>query len=102
MRIFIAALLGATAGLPALAHANATPVIADPTDAAASVPALNTPSFFADYRPYREQKAPGWQALNRAVTNSSGMAGMSHGQMHPAGPDDHNDEHGSHHEEQVK
>ena len=80
MRTFIAALLGATAVLPALVHAISLPP--DPADAAASVPAVNVPSAFADYRPYREQKAPTWQALNRAVTSPSGKPQMDHGQMH--------------------
>ncbi|SOE98177.1 hypothetical protein SAMN05446635_6143 [Burkholderia sp. OK233] len=80
MRTFIAALLGATAVLPALVHA--TPPHPDPADAAASVPVVNVPSVFADYRPYREQKAPTWQALNRAVASPSGKPGMNHGQMH--------------------
>ncbi|MFM0729740.1 hypothetical protein PQQ52_04490 [Paraburkholderia sediminicola] len=79
MRTFIAALLGATAVLPALVHAM--PTGPDPADAAASVPAVSVPSAFSDYRPYREQKAPTWQALNRAVANSSGEPGMEHGQM---------------------
>ncbi|MFM0076098.1 hypothetical protein PQQ86_33605 [Paraburkholderia sediminicola] len=85
MRTFIAALLGATAVLPALVHA--TPPNPDPADAAASVPAVNVPSVFADYRPYREQKAPTWQALNRAVASPSGKAGMDHGQMHSGDAD---------------
>lgn len=80
MRTFIAALLGATAVLPSLVHA--TSPHPDPADAAASVPSVNVPSAFADYRPYREQKAPTWQALNRAVASPSGMPGMNHGQMH--------------------
>ncbi|MFM0228360.1 hypothetical protein [Paraburkholderia dipogonis] len=80
MRTFIAALLGATACLPALAYA--TPILPDPTDPAASVPAIEAPSIMADYRPYREQQAPNWPALNRAVANPSGHAGMSHGSMH--------------------
>ncbi|MFM0077976.1 hypothetical protein [Paraburkholderia sediminicola] len=76
MRTFIAALLGATAVLPALVHA--TPQHSDPADAAASVPAVSVPSAFADYRPYREQKAPTWQALNRAVAGPSGGHGTHH------------------------
>ncbi len=85
MRTFIAALLGATAVLPALVHAISLPP--DPADAAASVPAVNVPSAFADYRPYREQKAPTWQALNRAVTSPSGKPQMDHGQMHSGDAD---------------
>ena len=80
MRTFIAALLGATAVLPVLVHAISLPP--DPVDAAASVPAVNVPSAFADYRPYREQKAPSWQALNRTVASPSGKLQMDHGQVH--------------------
>ena len=94
MRMFIAALLGASALLPALVHATITPP--DPTDAAASVPAVSMPSAFADYQPYRDQKAPTWQELNRSVTTSSGMKGVSHGKM-PAGNANAN-EHSSRHE----
>ncbi|WP_236002532.1 hypothetical protein [Paraburkholderia elongata] len=94
MRTFIVALLGATAVLPALVHA--TPARPDPADAAASVPAVNVPSAFADYRPYREQKAPSWQALNRAVASPSGEPEMDHGQMH-TGDDDTGPNHGSDH-----
>lgn len=107
MRTFIAALLGATAVLPALVLA--TPTHPDPTDTAASVPAVNVPSVFADYRPYREQKTPGWQALNRAVASPSGGAGMNHGQMHSGSDADddandgtNDDQHGAHHEEPAK
>ncbi|WP_253958926.1 hypothetical protein [Paraburkholderia fungorum] len=114
MRTFIAALLGATAVLPALVHAM--PTRPDPADPAASVPAVNVPSVFADYRPYREQKTPGWQLLNRAVASPSGGAGMNHGQMHlDSDTDDANDvtndgdndgdnddQHGAHHEEPAK
>jgi hypothetical protein len=94
MRTFIAALLGATAVLPALVHA--TPPHPDPADAAASVPAANVPSAFVDYRPYREQKAPTWQALNRAVASPSGKPEMNHGQMHSGDADaNHSSGHGS-------
>ncbi|MET3229594.1 UNVERIFIED_ORG: uncharacterized protein involved in copper resistance [Burkholderia sp. 1263] len=82
MRMFIAALLGAAALLPALVQAD-TPH-PDPSDAFASVPALSTPSVFADYRAYRDEPAPSWQELNRAVMNSSAMKGMNHGAK-PAG-----------------
>jgi hypothetical protein len=127
MRMFIAALLSAAAVLPALGHATtalpdapkevprpggsalgARPAgsplggLADPTDAAASVPALSVPSAFADYQPYRDQKAPTWQELNRAVTSSSGMAGMSHGKMPAGGTGAKNNEHSSKHEEPAK
>jgi len=111
MRTFIAALRGATAVLPALVHAMSTRP--DPADPAASVPAVNVPSVFADYRPYREQKTPGWQLVNRAVASPSGGAGMNHGQMHSdsdADDDandgnndgDNDDQHGAHHEEPAK
>jgi hypothetical protein len=83
--MFIAALFSAAAVLPALVHAMTT--LPDPTDAAASVPAVSVPSAFADYQPYRDQKAPAWQELNRAVSSSSGMKAMSHGNM-PAGSTD--------------
>jgi hypothetical protein len=114
MRTSIAAVLGATAVLPALVYAMSTRP--DPADPAASVPAVNVPSVFADYRPYREQKTPGWQLLNRAVASPSGGAGMNHGQMHSdSDTDDANDvtndgdndgdnddQHGAHHEEPAK
>jgi hypothetical protein len=74
MRMFISALFSAAALLPTLGHA--TTALPDPTDAAASVPAVSVPSVFADYHPFQDQKAPTWQELNQAVTSSSGMAGM--------------------------
>lgn len=52
MRMFIAALLGASALLPALVHATTT--FPDPADAAASVPGVSVLSAFADYHPYRD------------------------------------------------
>lgn len=94
MRMSIAALLGAAALLPALVHATTLP---DPADAAASVPAVSMPSAFADYQPYRDQKAPTWQELNRAVTSSSGRKGMSHGAMPTDSTDARNSEHSSKH-----
>ncbi|NPT38306.1 hypothetical protein [Paraburkholderia xenovorans] len=108
MRTFIAALLGATACLPALVHA--TTMFPDPADAAVSVPAVEAPSTLADYRPYREQQTAGWRALNRAVTQPSDGAGMSHGTMHSgvdSGVDSgiaeaKDDGHGSHHEGAAK
>ncbi|MGF7000551.1 hypothetical protein [Paraburkholderia sp. GAS32] len=100
MRMFIAALPGAAALLPALVLATTT--LPDPTDAAASVPAVSVPSVFADYQPYRDQKAPTWQELNRAVTTTSGKPGMSHSQMRSGGSDAINNEHSSHHEEPAK
>ncbi len=95
MRMFIAALLGAAALLPSLVRATTT--LPDPSDASASVPALSAPSAFADYQPYRDEQAPSWQELNRAVTNSSAVKGMSHG----AKPNEHN-EHSSTHEGPAK
>jgi hypothetical protein len=74
MRMFISALFSAGALLPTLGHA--TTALPDPTDAAASVPAVSVPSVFADYHPFQDQKAPTWQELNQAVTSSSRMAGM--------------------------
>ncbi|MGU7773830.1 hypothetical protein ACV229_27075 [Burkholderia sp. MR1-5-21] len=102
MRMFIAALLSAAALLPALGHATTT--LPDPTDAAASVPAVSVSSTFADYQPYRDQKAPTWQELNRVVASSSEMTGMSHGNM-PAGGTDvnvKNSEHSAKHEGPAK
>ena len=100
MRMFISALLSAAAVLPALGHA--TTALPDPSDAGVSVPAVSVPSAFADYQPYRDQEAPTWQELNRAVTSSSGMAGMSHGKMPAGGTGAKNNEHSSKHEEPAK
>lgn len=100
MRMFIAALLGASALLPALVHATTT--FPDPTDAAALVPAVSVPSAFADYQPYRDQKAPTWQEFNQAVTGPSGMKGMSHGAMPTGSADAKNNEHSSKHEGPAK
>lgn len=73
MRILFAAL----ALSPWLAHA-ATPV-PDPTDVAASVPALTVQSAFDGYQPWQEGQAPSWQQLNRAVTPGQNMTAMKHG-----------------------
>ncbi|MFM0238914.1 hypothetical protein [Paraburkholderia phytofirmans] len=101
MRTFIAALLGATACLPALAHS--TSKLPDPADPAAFVPVLDTPSVMADYRPYRDQQAPSWPALNRAVTHPAGRAGASHGSLHSSSADDiKEDARGSHREGAAK
>lgn len=100
MRMFIAALLSAAALLPALVHATTT--FPDPTDAAASVPAVSVPSAFADYQPYQEQNALTWQELNRSVTSSSGMKGMGHGNMPVGSTDAKKNEHSSRHEEPAK
>ncbi|MFM0173599.1 hypothetical protein PQR33_30215 [Paraburkholderia sediminicola] len=100
MQMSIAALLSAAALLPTLVHATTT--LPDPSDAAASVPAVSVPSAFADYQLYRDQKAPTWQELNRAVTSSSGMKGMSHGAMPTGSADAKNNEHSSKHEGPAK
>jgi hypothetical protein len=77
MRLISAALLGAAASLPALAHA--IPPIPAPADAAASVPAMTVPSPFGGYRPYSDADHPTWQQLNRAVQDKPRMAGTMHG-----------------------
>ena len=98
MRMFIAALAGAAALLPTLVHA--TTALPDPTDAAASVPAVSVPSAFADYQPFQDQKAPTWQELNQAMTSSSGMGGMKmpSGMNMPSGRTDDKKGHSSTHE----
>jgi hypothetical protein len=98
--MFISALAGAAALLPTLVHAT-TP-FPDPTDAAASVPTVSVPSVFADYQPYRDQKAPSWLELNRAVTTSPGMPGMSHSQMRSGGAGAKSNDPTSHQEESAK
>jgi len=98
--MFIAALAGAAALLPALMHA--TTALADPTDAAASVPAVSVPSVFADYQPYRDQKAPSWQELNRAVTTSPGKPGMSHSELPSGSAGARSNDDTSHQEESAK
>ena len=100
MRMFIAALAGATALLPALVRA--TSALPDPTDAAASVPTVSVPSVFADYQPYRDEKAPSWQELNRAVLTTPGKPGMSHSQMPAGGDGAKSNDHTSHQEESAK
>ncbi|MFM0509245.1 hypothetical protein PQQ88_30345 [Paraburkholderia caledonica] len=100
MRMFIAALPGAAALLPTLVLATTT--LPDPADAAASVPAVSVPSVFADYQPFRDQKAPTWQELNRAVTTTPGKPGMGRGQMPSGVSGAKNNEHSSHHEEPAK
>ncbi|REG50383.1 hypothetical protein B0G80_6808 [Paraburkholderia sp. BL6669N2] len=99
MRTFIVA-LGATACLPALAYAIS--IFPDPADPAASVPALDTPSVLADYRPYREQQAASWPALNRAVTHAAGRSGASHGSLHSGTAEAEEDAHSSHREGAAK
>lgn len=76
MRTISAALFSAVAALPLLAHAATT--VPDPTDAGAAVPLDPVPSAFDSYRSYKDEQAPSWQQLNRAVTPSRGMAGMRH------------------------
>ena len=100
MRMFIAALAGAAALLPALVRA--TSALPDPTDAAASVPTVSVPSVFADYQPYRDEKAPSWQELNRAVLTTPGKPGMSHSQMPAGGDGAKSNDHTSHQEESAK
>lgn len=100
MRMFIAALLGAAACLPALAFA--APLFPDPANAAASVPALEAPSALAGYRPHRDQPSPGWQALNRAVTDPADGAGKRHASMHTGVTNAEGDGHGAHHAEAAK
>ncbi|MFM0412550.1 MULTISPECIES: hypothetical protein [Paraburkholderia] len=99
MRMYIA-LLSAAALMPALVHATTT--LPDPADAAATVPAVSVSSAFADYQPYRDQKAPTWQELNRAVTSTTGMKGMSHGAMATDSTDAKNNEHSSKQEGPAK
>ncbi|CAN0627106.1 conserved exported protein of unknown function [Burkholderia multivorans] len=65
MRILSAALVGAAAALPTLVLATTS--VSDPSDAAASVPAVAAPSAFDDYQPYKDGEAPTWQQVNRAV-----------------------------------
>jgi hypothetical protein len=79
MRTISAALIGAGAVLPLLAHAaTATP---DPTDAGASVPAVTVQSAFDGYKSYQDGEVPSWQQLNRDVTPTRGTAGTKHGQQ---------------------
>ncbi|RZF27960.1 hypothetical protein EVC45_19600 [Paraburkholderia sp. UYCP14C] len=77
MRTISAALMSAGAVLPLLAHATTT--TPDPTDAGASVPAVTVQSTFDGYRSYQDGEAPSWQQLNRDVTPTRGMAGMTRG-----------------------
>jgi hypothetical protein len=98
--MFIAALSGAAALLPALVHA--TTALPEPTDSAASVPTVSVPSVFADYQPYRDEKAPSWQELNRAVMTTPGKPGMSHSQIPSGGAGAKTNDHTSHQEESAK
>ncbi|KWA68628.1 hypothetical protein WL28_19110 [Burkholderia ubonensis] len=77
MRLISAALLGAAATLPSLAHAATT--MPDPTDATAPVPAMTVPSAFDGYQPYRDGDGPTWLQLNKAVLDKPAKGGMKHG-----------------------
>jgi len=79
MRTISAALLGVGAALPLLAHASTA--IPDPTDAAASVPAVAVQSAFDGYKSWQDGEAPSWQQLNRAVAPARGATGTTHGQQ---------------------
>jgi hypothetical protein len=79
MRTLSAALWSAAAVLPALAHAT-TP-FPDPTDAAASVPAVTVLSAFDGDHPYSDEDTLDWRRLNQAATTARGMGGMKHGDM---------------------
>ncbi|CAD6554015.1 hypothetical protein LMG28727_05628 [Paraburkholderia kirstenboschensis] len=79
MRTISAALLGAGAVLPLLAHAATA--VPDPTDTAASVPAITVQSAFDGYKSWQDGEAPSWQQLNRAVASSRGVTGTKHGQQ---------------------
>ncbi|WP_272544865.1 hypothetical protein PPH94_019530 [Burkholderia cepacia] len=94
MRLISAALLGAAASLPTLVHATIT--LPDPTDAAASVPAISAPATFDGYRPYNDADNPTWQQLNQAVQEKPAKGGMTHGgaMNKPAG--DHQSNHSQH------
>ncbi|MGF6261226.1 hypothetical protein OKW49_002127 [Paraburkholderia youngii] len=91
MRTISAALLGASAVLPLLAHATTLP---DPTDAAASVPAVTVHSAFDGYKSYQDGEATSWQSLNRAVTPGRRTAGMKQGQQSGDAPAGKQHEHG--------
>ncbi|KVE31203.1 hypothetical protein WS68_16860 [Burkholderia sp. TSV86] len=77
MRLISAALLGAAASLPTLVHATKT--IPDPTDAAASVPAISAASAFDGYRRYNDAGNLTWQQLNQAVQDKPANGGVTHG-----------------------
>ncbi|RQS71525.1 hypothetical protein DID96_12360 [Burkholderia sp. Bp8963] len=94
MRLIFAALFGAAATLPSLVHATTT--IPDPTDAAASVPAITVPSAFDGYQPYRDSDGPTWQQLNRAVMDKPAKGGMKRDAM-PKKPTDSTGTHHSMH-----
>ena len=79
MRTISAALIGAGAVLPLLAHA--TTAVPDPADAGASVPAVTVQSAFDGYKSWQDGEAPGWQQLNRTVAPGQGKTGTKHGQQ---------------------
>jgi len=85
MRTISAALLGASAVLPLLAHA--TTVVPDPTDAGASVPVVTLQSAFDGYKSWQDGEAPSWQQLNRAVAPSRGTTAIKRGQQPVAIPE---------------
>ena len=97
MRLISAALLGAAASLPTLAHA--IPPIPAPADAAASVPAMTVPSPFGGYRPYRDADHPTWQQLNRVVQAKPRMTGMTHGGAMKQPADGETSKHAPHEED---
>ncbi|PTB20547.1 hypothetical protein C9I57_11960 [Trinickia symbiotica] len=100
MRLISAALLGAAAILPALAHAETT--LPDPTDPAASVPTITVPSAFADYQRYRDEDGPGWKQLNRAVNEAPANGGMQQHDAMSAKPTDNTHAHHAVHGEAPK
>ncbi|MBS2132207.1 hypothetical protein KEX41_28905 (plasmid) [Burkholderia thailandensis] len=100
MRLLSAALLGAAATLPSLAHATTT--FPDPTDAAASAPAITVPSTFDGYQPYRDGEGPTWQQLNRAVMEKPVKKGGMKHDATSAMPIDSGDEGHSMHGESAK
>ncbi|HGO6129134.1 MULTISPECIES: hypothetical protein [Burkholderia cepacia complex] len=94
MRLISAALLGAAASLPALVHATTT--MPDPTDAAASVPAVTAPAAFDGYRPYNDAANPSWQQLNQSVREKPAEGGMTHGGTMNQPTGDHRSNHSQH------
>jgi hypothetical protein len=93
MRLISAALLGAAATLPPLAHATTT--IPDPTEAAASAPAAANTSAFDGYQPYRDGDGRTWLQMNEAVLDNPARGGVKRGGT-PANPVDNNSNHSKH------
>lgn len=91
MRLISAALLGAAATLPSLAHAATT--IPDPTDAAAPVQAITNASAFDGYRAYRDGDGPTWLQMNNAVLEKRVKGSVKRGGTSPAQVDS-NSKHG--------